>query len=291
MKTDQVIYEFLSTGPEAFRVLTAGLTLVGDYAFGSLTFKTLERRIDAVFEPRGHAGPVYLVEFQGQPVAPVWYNLLTKMGLYGERHPSADVRAILVFLDERDDPGRPPGFAAADSPLRAVYLDRFLPEWLEREPDNPFVAVFAPLVLKRDEDLTARAPKLWRAIQDSALPEPTRDTLSQVLEFWFFERFRTLTAEEIWTMLQRLTPLEETRAYQSIFVKGEAKGKAEGEAEGVAKRLKRLLARRFGPLPPWAEERIATASIARLDTWIDGLLDADSLTALIGPERSPESAR
>lgn len=91
------------------------------------------------------------------------------------------------------------------------------------------------------------------------MPEPTRVTLSQVLEFLFFERFRTLTAEEIWTMLHRLTPLEETRAYQSIFVKGEAKG----EAEGVAKRLKRLLARRFGPLPPWAEERIATAQIAQ----------------------------
>lgn len=87
-------------------------------------------------------------------------------------------------------------------------------------------------------------------------------------------------------MLHRLTPLEETRAYQSIFVKGEAKG----EAEGVAKRLKRLLIRRFGPLPPWAEERIATATIARLDTWIDGLLDAESLTALIGPQDSPPSA-
>jgi hypothetical protein len=193
MKTDQVIYEFLSTGPEAFRVLTAGLTLVGDYAFASLTFKTLERRIDAVFEPRRHAGPVYLVEFQGQPVVTVWYNLLTKVGLYGEQHPHAEVRAILVFLDERDDPGRPAGFAAADSPLRAVYLDRFLPAWLEREPDNPFVAVFAPLLLKRDADLAARAPRLWQTVRDSALPEPIRSTLSQVLEFLFFERFRTLT--------------------------------------------------------------------------------------------------
>lgn len=256
----------------------------GDYVFTSLTFKAIERRIDAAFEPRGHAGPTYLVEFQGQPVATVWYNLLTKVGLYSEQHPDAEVRAIVVFLDARDDPGRPAGFATEGSPLTAVYLDRFLPEWLEREPDNPFVAVFAPLVLKRDADLAARAPRLWQAIQDSDLPEPIRVTLSQVLEFLFFERFRTLTAEEIWTMLHRLTPLEETRAYQSIFVKGEAKGKAEGEAEGVAKRLKRLLARRFGSLPPWAEERIATAQIAQLDTWIDGLLDAESLTALIGPE-------
>ena len=60
------------------------------------------------------------------------------------------------------------------------------------------------------------------------------------------------------------------------------KGKAEG--------LKRLLARRFGPLPPWAEARIATASPAQLDAWIDDLLDADSLTTLIGPQHKPESA-
>ncbi|WP_335582526.1 DUF2887 domain-containing protein [Candidatus Thiodictyon syntrophicum] len=148
-------YEFLSAGPEAFRVLTAGLTLVGEYSFGSLTFKALERRADGVFEPVGHDGPVYLVEFQAQPVAHAWYNLLTKMGLYGETHPLADVRAILIFLDERDDPGLPRGIGNADHPFKAVYLDRFLPDWLEREPDNPFVAVFAPLVLKRDEDLWA----------------------------------------------------------------------------------------------------------------------------------------
>ena len=44
--TDQVIYEFLATGPEAFRVLTAGLQLDGEYLFRSLTFKALERRAE-----------------------------------------------------------------------------------------------------------------------------------------------------------------------------------------------------------------------------------------------------
>ena len=53
MKTDQAIYEFLSTGPEAFRVLTAGLTLAGDYAFRALTFKALERRADGVLRAGG----------------------------------------------------------------------------------------------------------------------------------------------------------------------------------------------------------------------------------------------
>ncbi|CAK0752032.1 hypothetical protein CCP4SC76_220004 [Gammaproteobacteria bacterium] len=37
MITDQPIYQFLATGAEAFRVLSGGITLRGDYRFGSVT--------------------------------------------------------------------------------------------------------------------------------------------------------------------------------------------------------------------------------------------------------------
>ena len=109
MKTDQPIYQFMATGPEAFRVITGGLTLPGAYCFRSLTLKALERRIDGVFEPEGHAGPVYIVEFQGQFAQTAWYNLMAKVSLYGEAHPERDVRGILVFLNADLDPRHPPG--------------------------------------------------------------------------------------------------------------------------------------------------------------------------------------
>ena len=80
-------------------------------------------------------------------------------------------------------------------------------------------------------------------------------------------------------MLNIFTPLEETRAYQSIFAKGEAKGRAEGKAED----LKRLLARRFGHLPKWAAARIDAADIDQMDAWLDGIFDAKTLEALLGP--------
>ena len=123
-----------------------------------------------------------------------------------------------------------------------------------------------------------------------------RDLLSQVLEFWFFERFRGLTAREIWAMLNLVTPIQETRAYQSIFAEGKTEGKAEGkaegkvegktegEAEGKASTLKRQLARRFGAVPGWAQRRIDAAPVAQLDAWLDAIFDAESLLALIGPE-------
>ena len=44
---------------------------------------------------------------------------------------------------------------------------------LEREPNNPFVPVFAPLVPGRDADLWAQAPRLW-SITLSIQPDAQR---------------------------------------------------------------------------------------------------------------------
>lgn len=151
-----------------------------------------------------------------------------------------------------------------------------LGERLAHEPDNPYVAVFAPLMIDSDAELTERAPALWRTIRTAPLADETRETLSNVLEFWFFERFRGKTAQEIWTMLNLVTPIQETKAYQSIF--------AEGKAEGKAGTLQRLLSRRFGTLPTWAAQRITAASEAQLDAWLDGIFDAVSVTDLLGDE-------
>ena len=188
MKTDQPIYLYLNAGPEAFRVLTGGVDLEGAYSFRSLTVKGLERRLDGICEPDGHDGPVYVLEFQGQAAETAWYNLLAKVGLYGERHPRCDVQGIGVFLRASQAPRFPRRISGADSPVRAVYLDRFLPDWLEREPENPYLAVLAPLVIDDDADLKARAPALWQRVQDAPIPAAERDTLAQVMLFWFLER-------------------------------------------------------------------------------------------------------
>jgi hypothetical protein len=139
-----------------------------------------------------------------------------------------------------------------------------------------------PLLLEDDDDLRARAQGLWSTVQDVSLAPEVREILGQVLEFWFFERFRELTAKEIWAMLNLVTPIQETKAYQSIYAEGEVKGKTEGKAEGKAESLKRLLARRFGQLPAHAEQRIDAAPVAQLDAWLDRIFDAASLEDLIG---------
>ena len=84
---------------------------------GSMGWRMTKSLAQAVGIPwfgdsEGHDGPVYVVEFQGQRSDKAWYNLLTKLGLYGEEHPQRDVIGVGIFLRELDIPGFSSDFAA-----------------------------------------------------------------------------------------------------------------------------------------------------------------------------------
>jgi hypothetical protein len=61
---------------------------------------------------------------------------------------------------------------------------------------------------------------------------------------------------------------------------GLVEGRVEGRVEGQARSLRRLLVRRFGPIPPNIDARIAKADIDALDRWFDLGLDAPTLMAV-----------
>ncbi len=65
---------------------------------------------------------------------------------------------------------------------------------------------------------------------------------------------------------------------------GEQRGLTRGREEGRADTLRRQLERRFGPLPQEARARIDAASLAELDRWLDAVLDAASLDAVLGSD-------
>lgn len=64
--------------------------------------------------------------------------------------------------------------------------------------------------------------------------------------------------------------------------RGRAQGVAQGVAQGERALLCRLLTRRFGALPSWAQARLEQADPAQLERWGDTLLTADSLEQLLG---------
>lgn len=59
------------------------------------------------------------------------------------------------------------------------------------------------------------------------------------------------------------------------------KSEAKGKAEGKASLLKRLITRRFGELPEWAEERISKGNSTQLEVWVDGIFDAKNIEELL----------
>jgi hypothetical protein len=59
-----------------------------------------------------------------------------------------------------------------------------------------------------------------------------------------------------------------------------AEGRQEGRQEEATQLLRRLMTRRFGPLPDWAESKLTQAKTETLERWADRLLDADTLEAV-----------
>lgn len=63
---------------------------------------------------------------------------------------------------------------------------------------------------------------------------------------------------------------------------GLLEGKREGKREGKTEALQSLLTARFGRLPSWAAARLAGATVDQLDVWLNGVLQAETLEALLG---------
>lgn len=62
----------------------------------------------------------------------------------------------------------------------------------------------------------------------------------------------------------------------------------EGPVEVKMRALSRLPSRRFGSLPAWAQARLSTAQEEELDHWFDAVLDAGSVTDVLGPSPSDD---
>lgn len=64
---------------------------------------------------------------------------------------------------------------------------------------------------------------------------------------------------------------------------GLQRGRQRGIEEGQRGALLRLLEHRFGALPAGVRERIAHAKRAELERWLDAVLTAPTLEAVLGP--------
>jgi hypothetical protein len=70
----------------------------------------------------------------------------------------------------------------------------------------------------------------------------------------------------------------EERGIQKGIQKGILKGRIDAQRETAFA----LLELKFGALPDWATRQLNEATTAQLDTWIKGILSAESLESLLG---------
>jgi len=84
---------------------------------------------------------------------------------------------------------------------------------------------------------------------------------------------------------ERRKGIEEGRqeGRQEGLQEGRQEGLQEGRQEGELAILRRLIERRFGPLPSWAEQRLTAASTEQLEALATRVLDAASLEEVLSP--------
>ena len=166
-----------------------------------------------------------------------------------------------------------------------------------------------------EDDLAKREALLALLFRLENSPDPEQAVvLADALLAWFrrhpgFERARSVFAELLGAVLEPLAPgvrvPEELLEIRNMLAsraedwkrqwlqegelkgrqEGELKGRREGEErgeqrgrrQGEAAILLRLLERRFGALPAWASDRIATADTVAMEEWSLRVFDAASL--------------
>ncbi|MEZ4475245.1 MAG: Rpn family recombination-promoting nuclease/putative transposase [bacterium] len=87
--------------------------------------------------------------------------------------------------------------------------------------------------------------------------------------------------EVVVTIAEQLIEKGIEKGIEIGLVRGREEGLEEGREEGQRASLRRLMERRFGPLSAAAEARVAAAGAGHLDAWLDAILVAPSLEALL----------
>ena len=101
------------------------------------------------------------------------------------------------------------------------------------------------------------------ALNHPEMEEITPEYVIRLGKEWFESVVDTTPEEELFSL-----PRLEHRLVQE---------RRDSRHEGEAIMLTRLLKRRFGTVPDWANEKIATANLTALEEWSLRILDAHSL--------------
>jgi len=225
------------------------------------------------------------VEVQGEPEAAFAERMYTYQYRLRDRY-GVDVVSLAVLADTRDS-FRPTTFRYQrwGCELTFTFPTAKLIDWESRwseleASDNVFaLVVMAQIHAKRLKDGATRKDfkvALIRLLYERGY---SRDQVVQlfIIIDWMLQLPSALEPE----FVQAVYAIQEEKhmPYVNTIERYE---RAKAVHEGVEGTLRKQIALKFGELPVWADERIASASDAQLDDWVAQILTADSLEALLG---------
>jgi predicted transposase YdaD len=145
----------------------------------------------------------------------------------------------------------------------------------ERLLDSPSVGDNMVAILTRLRDPTAAVHRVVERIAN--LPHAQRkEALARLAILAGLRRLDDVLEEEVGKM-----PITEDITTNRFYQKAMERGRQEGVQIGELSLLRRMIEKRFGPIPAWAEERLNGLSLPQLEDLGERLLDASSLEQLL----------
>lgn len=141
----------------------------------------------------------------------------------------------------------------SQSPEPQLRIRRVLERLKPLEPNQQARALRLLLILSGLRDLSGRVA--WEI-------NMLEDVIEDAMKDPFLRRLREKYVEE-------------ARA------EGRAQGRAQGRAEGEASLVRRLLEQRFGTLPDWSQQKLASATESDLKRWVGNILSASNLEDIL----------
>jgi predicted transposase/invertase (TIGR01784 family) len=295
VKTDSLFYRIFQRWPElVLELAEIETSQASRYVFRSEEIKQTAFRIDGVLAPPEDSdAPWVFVEIQFQPDDSLYRRLFAEVFLFLHRTDTPRAwRAVVLYPDQSIE-RVPLGYASLLSlpEIRRVDLSA-LSGLVVNEADGQDRKslgweILHILIAEDPQAAIQRARRLTRPEYRAQLPEAVDwPELLDFVETVMVYKLPRSSREEIQAMLG-LTDidLKQTRFYKDVLAEGRQEGREEGRGEGrreeAIRLLKRLTQRRFGPLPPTAEAAIDGADLATLESWLDRVVDAPSLDAIL----------
>ena len=165
----------------------------------------------------------------------------------------------------------------ADSIPEFSYRVVDLADWPMEElrGDVTVRAILATMKLAASGELVERLPEISRFLS-RLLYEGDAGFVRVCLEY-LMRGSGNIDLQRFRASLQQITNPEIKEDVMTLADQLIQEGRQEGRQEGEAALLQRQLARRFGPLPEWARERLNQASGSDLERWSVQILEAAQL--------------